>query len=102
LTNNVPVALSNGTTPQVAYSPGPSLNPFTKTVLHGPFNYNVDLSIFKVFPIKEKVNLRINVDAFNALNIQGYINPNLTDGTENLLSSYWTPRQLQFTARLSF
>jgi hypothetical protein len=44
----------------------------------------------------------VNVDAFNAFNIQGRVNPNTTDGTESLQTSYWTPRQIQFSARLSF
>jgi hypothetical protein len=48
------------------------------------------------------VNFRVNVDAFNAFNIQGYINPNTTDGTENFLTSYWNPRQIELTARLTF
>ncbi|SNS41189.1 Carboxypeptidase regulatory-like domain-containing protein [Granulicella rosea] len=108
-TNNVNVTLLNGTTVQkVGFSPGPSTNPFTKTLLHGPMNYNADLSLFKVFPITKTVLLRANVDAFNAFNIQGYTNPNATDGTQQVqaggvgASSYWTPRQLQFTLRLTF
>lgn len=100
--NNVSIKLNNGKTVTVAYSPGPDVNPFSHTFLHGPFNYNADLSLFKVFPISETANLRINVDAFNAFNIQGYNNPNSTDGTQNFLSSYWTPRQIQITARLTF
>ncbi|WP_348269916.1 carboxypeptidase-like regulatory domain-containing protein [Edaphobacter paludis] len=102
-TNNVSVHLKNGKSTTVAYSPGPSgVNPFSHTILPGPFNYNADLSLFKVFPISETVNFKINVDAFNAFNIQGYINPNATDGTQNFLTSYWTPRQIQLTARLTF
>jgi hypothetical protein len=100
--NNVPVTLSNGNVVQVAYSPGPAANPFYRTVVLGPYNYEADMSLYKVFPITERVNLRVNVDAFNAFNIQGYINPNLTDGTEVLTTSYWTPRQIQFSARLTF
>ena len=46
-------------------------------------------------------------DAFNALNIQGFQNPNITSGEiayqpNGLSTSYWTPRQLQFTLRLQF
>jgi hypothetical protein len=101
--NNVSVTLKNGSTVSVAYSPGlTGLNRFSHTVLSGPINYNADLSLFKVFPITEKVNFRVNVDAFNAFNIQGYINPNTTDGTENFLTSYWNPRQIELTARLTF
>ncbi len=114
-TNNVTVTLKNGTQVVTAYSPGPSAavtssvttvvsptNPFSQTILLGPFNYNADISLYKVFSITERVKLRVNVDAFNAFNIQGRVNPNATDGTESLQTSYWTPRQIQFTARLSF
>ena len=101
--NNVPLTLKNGSTVTVGYSAGPSgANKFSHTFLHGPINYNADLSIFKVFPITEKVKLRVNADAFNAFNIQGYNNPNTTDGTQNFLNSYWTGRQIQLTARLNF
>ncbi|MDR3734735.1 MAG: hypothetical protein P4L10_04265, partial [Acidobacteriaceae bacterium] len=68
----------------------------------GPINYTVDLSLFKVFPITEKVNMRFNLDAFNALNVQGFNNPSSVDGTENMTSSHNTPRQLQLTLRLEF
>jgi len=101
--NNVPVTLKNGTVVSTAYSPGPSgANPFSQTVLLGPSNYNADISLYKVFSLTERVKLRVNVDAFNAFNIQGRVNPNLTDGTESLQTSYWTPRQIQFSGRISF
>jgi hypothetical protein len=58
--------------------------------------------LFKVLPITERVNLRFNMDVFNALNMQGYSNPSTTDGTITLTSSANTPRQVQFTARLTF
>jgi hypothetical protein len=101
--NNVPVTLKNGTVVSTAYSPGPAgANPFSQTVILGPNNYNADISLYKVFNITERIRLRVNVDAFNAFNIQGRVNPNTTDGTESLQTSYWTPRQIQFSARLSF
>jgi hypothetical protein len=101
--NNVNVALKNGSQVATAYSPGPSgSNPFSQTVLLGPYNYSADISLYKVFSITERVKLRVNVDAFNAFNIQGRVNPNTTDGTESLQTSYWTPRQVQFSARISF
>ena len=102
-TNNVVVTLPNSTQNTVGYSPGPAgANPYSKTFLNGPMNWTVDLSLFKVFPITETTNLRFNVDAFNAFNVQGYNNPSATDGTESLLSSFNTPRQLQLTVRLTF
>ncbi len=75
--------------------------------INGPFNWNADASIFKVFPITERVNLRINMDAFNAFNVQGYNSPS-ANGIEIVqpgvgqTSSYNTPRQIQLTARLTF
>jgi hypothetical protein len=108
--NNVNVVLADGTTlTQQNFSPGPAgSNPHSKTVINGPMNYNANLSLFKVFPIKGQLALRFNVDAFNAFNIQGYNNPNSTTG-ENLYapgaigaSSYWAPRQIQLTMRVEF
>ena len=101
--NNVPITLKNGTTVLTGFSPGPvGANPFSQTTLLGPFNYAADISIYKTFSISERFKLRVNVDAFNALNIQGYQNPNGSDGIQSLQSSYWTPRQVQFSGRLSF
>ncbi len=108
--NNVNITGPNGTFNSIPFTPSPSNlgdNPFSRTVLPGPFNYNVDLSVFKVFPITERMALRFNADAFNALNIQGYTNPNTTTGEisyqpNGLSSSYWTPRQIQLTLRLQF
>jgi hypothetical protein len=108
-TDNVNVTLLNGTTVTTTYAPGiVGANPYSHTVLNGPMNYEIDLSLFKVFPIKENINFRVNLDAFNALNIQGYTNPNSLTGIEEIApggvgaSSYWTPRQLQLTMRLTF
>lgn len=100
-------ATNKGNPVTQSYSPGPyNTNRYSHTVLNGPMNFNADLSLFKVFPITERTNLRFNVDAFNAFNIQGTPNPNSTDGTIQITpqysSSYWTPRQVQFTLRLTF
>jgi hypothetical protein len=34
--------------------------------------------------------------------MQGLTNPNATDGINTNQTSYWTPRQIQLTLRLSF
>lgn len=107
-TNDVQVTLKNGNQATVAYSPGPTgANPYSRTFLPGPINWTTDLSLFKVFPITERVNLRVNMDAFNAMNVQGYNNPNGTDGTESFQpngasTSANSPRQMQLTMRLTF
>jgi hypothetical protein len=107
-TNNVAVKLTNGTSVTVPYSPGPSnAHPYSKTFLNGPINWTADLSLFKVFPITEKSKLRFNLDAFNLFNVQGFNNPNATDGTQAFLgngisSSYNSPRQLQLSLRFTY
>jgi hypothetical protein len=109
----VNVTYPGATSPiQVAYSPSPSGtasgNPYAKSVLNGPINYNADASVFKVFPIRENVRLRFNADAFNVFNIQGEPNPNGTTGEINVqpgaqgANSYWGSRQIQLTLRLEF
>jgi hypothetical protein len=101
--NNVPVTLKNGSTVSVAYSPGPAgANPFSQTVVLGPSNFETDMSIYKVLSISETMKFRLSVDAFNAFNIQGRVNPNTTTGVESLQTSYWTPRQIQISARFTF
>jgi hypothetical protein len=101
--NNVTVRLNNGQNVTTAYSPGPAgANPFNAMVLQGPKNFQSDVSLYKEFSLTESVRLRFNIDAFNAFNIQGLTNPNATDGLMQLQTSYWTPRQIQFTGRLTF
>jgi Carboxypeptidase regulatory-like domain len=107
--NEVDVTLPGGSPAAVAYSPGSDVNPFSKTVLNGPFNWTADASLFKVFPIRESMNLRFNMDAFNVFNYQGQANPSGADGTTPCTapggvgcSSENSPRQIQFTLRLSF
>ena len=108
-TNNVTVNLANGSTATTAYSSSTGTNRYAHTFVRGPNNWESDISLFKVFPITERYNLRFNVDAFNFLNHQGWNNPNSTDGTE----AYWAGgqsgassanpgRQMQFTLRFSF
>ena len=101
--NNVTQTLKNGTQVVTGYNPGPAgANPFSQTTLMGPMNYTADISMYKEFSITEKLRLRLNLDAFNAMNIQGRVNPNTTDGIQSLQNSYWTPRQIQITAKITF
>jgi len=101
--NNVAVKLNNGTSVTTAYNPGPSgINAFGFTTLQGPYNWQTDMSLYKVFNLTERMKLRFNVDAFNAFNMQGLTNPGASDGINTMQSSYWTPRQIQLTLRLSF
>jgi hypothetical protein len=101
LDNTVPLTLSSGSSVATTYSPGPTTNPFSKTFLWSPWFWSTDASLFKVFPIKDSMNLRVNVDAFNAFNVQGNNAPN-SNGIQYFTSSHNTPRQLQFSVRLNF
>lgn len=83
-------------------------NPYGHTALGGPTNWVADASLFKVFPITERANVRMNVDAFNVFNHQGLPNPSTSDGTVCYspggvgCSSYNAARTLQLTLRISF
>jgi hypothetical protein len=94
----------------VAYGTGGQVgNRYYHTIINGPWNWVADASLFKVFPITERFNLRFNMDVFNFLNHQGYNNPNTTSGIQTYVAggqsgatSANAGRQMQFTLRLSF
>ena len=111
--NDVAITLLNGTVdPQPSYAPSPTGayagNPYSHTVLNGPFHWSADASLFKVFPITERTRLRFNMDAFNVFNVQGFSNPSTTDGIEQVTpggvgaSSSNSPREIQLSLRLTF
>lgn len=101
-TDDINVRLLDGTTASVAYDGGPgNTNYYAKTWLRGPYNWVADASIFKVFPIRRGMSLRVNLDAFNVFNMPGENNPG-ADGIEGFLTNYTGARQLQITGRLTF
>ena len=83
-------------------------NPFGHTALRGPMLWEADVSLFKVFPITERMSVRLNFDAFNVFNHQGIPAPSGSDGTVCVTpgalgcSSANSGRQLQFTGRFTF
>jgi hypothetical protein len=84
-------------------------NPYSKTFMQGPKNWESDISLYKTFPIKASVIFEFKADIFNFLNHQGYNNPNTTSGIQEYqaggvsgATSYNAGRQVQFTGRLSF
>jgi len=98
-TNNVTIRLANGTNQLVAVDNG--LHPWRNQAMLGPWLTNLTGSIFKVVPITEGVSLRLNLDAFNALNQPGTPLPG-GDGIISLRNSAQGARVLQYTARLSW
>jgi len=65
----------------------------------------MDSSLWKYFPISERVRLRANVDVFNVFNVQGLNVPG-GDGIASLANSFGgfglRLPQLQLTMRLEF
>lgn len=76
----------------------------------GPGTTNLDFSIFRNFPIREKLNLQFRGEAFNLSNTTQFFLPSaaspvLTIGNASfgkLNSSSATGRQLQFGLKLVF
>ena len=98
-TNNVFVKLKDGTNQLVAFDNG--LNPLRNQWVNGPWITNLTGSVYKNIPITEKVNLRVNVDAFNLLNQPGMVTPS-TEGIISLRNSAQGARVLQYTMRLTW
>jgi hypothetical protein len=94
--------------------PSGSFGNFGRNTLRGDAVFNMDLSLFKSFPVREGWNLQFRFEAFNAFNIQNYevpsavtINSNATSIAANVgritgLAQGTTPRQLQFGLRFTF
>ncbi len=99
-TNTVWIPLKNGNVQRATMDTG--LNPMINQLVPGPWNSNVDASLFKVVRINERVNLRFNADFFNVLNMPGTNGPNSSTGIVSLQSSWNSPRQLQLTLRLQW
>src|SRR5262249_2268548 len=75
-----------------------------RNTLIGPSSYNLDGSLFKMFPIKEKLRLQFRAEFFNALNHANLANPvsNIASGTVGSILSASSPRIMQFGLRLAF
>jgi outer membrane receptor protein involved in Fe transport len=73
--------------------------------LFAPHNADVDLSVRREFPIRERIRLLFQADAFNVNNAVHFAAPGLgiDSSTFGIVSSMAnSPRKLQFGARLSF
>lgn len=75
---------------------------------HGPGLQNVDLSLFKQFPIRESWRLEFRSEFFNAFNHANFTNPNSTYTAAQLQSfgkafnTVTDPRDIQFALKLYF
>jgi hypothetical protein len=76
-----------------------------RDTLFGPGRWNVDMSLFKDFPIREPLILQFRAEAFNAFNHPQFGQPNATIGTGSagtITSIVGNPRNLQLALRLQF
>ena len=97
-TNTVWLPMQDGSTLRTTFSP--PTHPWQNQFLPSVRQWNLDASLFKSIPIKERVAMRLNVDFFNVLNKPG--NPNSVggDGILGTRSSGAGPRELQLSLRL--
>jgi hypothetical protein len=100
-TNTVWIPLKNGTTVRTNDFTG-VLNPFQNQWKPGILQWGQDASLFKVVPINERANLRINADFFNVFNHPGNANNITADGMLSTRSSGNSPRTLQLSLRVTF
>ena len=77
-----------------------------RNLLFGPGLVNMDFSIFKDFPIKERFKFQFRAEMFNIFNHPNFANPSgLTFGTTsfgNITSTTTDNRDIQFGAKLIF
>jgi hypothetical protein len=84
--------------------PGTGLGNAGVGTIEGP-GWNVwNLSLRKVFKIREQWRLQFTADAFNAFNHVNFDNPNVgvNSGGYGTITSSQPARQIQFSARLQF
>lgn len=74
---------------------------------HGPGLTNVDLSLFKSFPVRESMRFEFRTEAFNALNHANFSNPNSSyapglTSFGRIDSTIGDPRELQLALKFYF
>jgi hypothetical protein len=71
---------------------------------HGPGNTNVDLSLFKSFPIREAMHFEFRAEAFNVFNHANFSNPGsfFNSGFGVISSTIGDPRELQLALKFYF
>lgn len=98
-TSMVWIPINNGTVQRIAYND--NLHPWRNQYIGGPLQWNLGASLFKRIAIREGVELRFTVDAFNVFNHPN----NVAGGGAGILDTRGQPnlpRELQLSARLSW
>jgi hypothetical protein len=77
-----------------------------RNALYGPRYRHLDLSLFKTFPIRERLQMQFRAECFNILNMANFAVPNSSLGGANFgqitsMSTAYAPRQYQFALKLT-
>ena len=87
---------------QAQFTPGSTPG----TVLHGPSNRRLDMSIFKDFAVSSQQKLQFRAEIYNLTNTPNFVNPNSALGNPAYGSISSTgnniPRQMQFAVKYIF
>ena len=90
-------------------NPATLLNQFTygtfgRNALHGPGAFNANLSLSKIFRVRESLELELRADAFNIFNTVEFSNPdtNIGDPSFGQVSNTADPRIIQLALHLKF
>ncbi|MDX1983381.1 MAG: TonB-dependent receptor [Bryobacteraceae bacterium] len=75
-----------------------------RNTLTGPGSYNLDSSLFRMFPLTERMKLQFRAEFFNTLNHANLFNPVSSISAPNVgrIQGASAPRILQFGLRLTF
>jgi hypothetical protein len=85
----------------------PRMNPWQFDNIKGPIFWNIDGTVSKFFPIKERYRLEFRFEAYNLTNSLMWANPNMTVGNAQFGRSAAQAngnrgREMQYTLRLQF
>jgi Carboxypeptidase regulatory-like domain len=98
--NNLQQTLANGIVRNTAI--GELYNPSPRAFFLGPGAWNVDLSFYKFFRIKERVNTRFSADFFNVFNHPNDVSPDGVTGLQDLGRQNNDARVIQFALRFEW
>ena len=102
---------ANGRSQQEWFNPAAFTNPASgqfgnvgRNTLTGPGNISIDFSLFKNFPVNERVRFQFRTEAFNVINHPNFSNMSTTyDGSSpGQLTTAQASRQIQLALKLLF
>jgi outer membrane receptor protein involved in Fe transport len=72
--------------------------------IYGPGKFNLDFSVHRVIPLRERFQLQLRGEAFNITNTPAFSNPGAAFGasTFGVISSAGLPRNIQLAAKITF